>query len=84
MSLFTKSKIGTIIKVAKGRLGGKYAMVAKEYKNGVGVVTTQEDWPTDVPLEYNGYFIDKDNYVEVSKEEQTLLKLKFPNPDQFE
>lgn len=86
MSLFKeeRGRVGTIIKVAEGRLGGKYAMVAKEYKEGVGVVTAQEDWPVDVPSEYNGYYVGNDNIVEIPLEEQALVKVKFPNPDQFE
>lgn len=84
MSIFTKSKIGKVVKITQGRLQGKYAMIAKEYEEGYGVVTDSADWPSFVPLEYNALFMAFDQVVEISAAEETMISVKFPNPDEFE
>jgi len=90
MSFLTKPKVGLIVKVTGGILRDKFAMIAKEFPEiegrplGYGVIVDQSDWPLAVPTSYNAIFVKKDRCLELSDEEQTLLKLKFPNPDQFE
>jgi len=88
--LKSKTKVGTIVRVTGGLLLDKYVMIAKEYEDtkdhveGYGVVPEPSDWPSAVPTSYNAIFVRKDRALELSEEEQTLLKIKFPNPDQFE
>jgi hypothetical protein len=84
VSLFDKTKVGKIIKVTSGLLVGKYVMIAKEFKKGYGVIADQSDWPSDIPLEYNALYVEHTSTSEVTEEEETLIKLKFPNAEQFE
>ena len=84
MKIFSKFKVGRIIKVGCGILRGKYAMIAKEHDGGFGVVTDPSDWPSEVPAEFNAIFISADCVVDIPEEAETMLKLKFPNPEQFE
>ena len=76
--------IGKIVKVTKGILYDKYAMIAAVYDTGYGVITDPSDWPSEIPIRYNAIFVPKEEVVEVSEEVQTLLKLKFPDSKQFE
>lgn len=85
----TKTKVGTIVKVTGGILKDKFGMVAKEFPKtdthaqGYGVIVDQSDWPAVVPTKYNAIYVKKDRCLELSEEEQILLRLKFPNSDQF-
>jgi ribosomal protein L14E/L6E/L27E len=91
MSWLTKPKVGQIVKVTGGILRDKYGMIVKEYptiegrnQDGYGVIVEPSDWPSAVPASYNAIYVMKSRCLELTEEEQTLLKLKFPNPDQFE
>lgn len=84
MSIFSKTRVGKVIRVNGGVLQNKFAMIAKEFKEGVAVVVEQSDWPSEAPTSYNALYIDNARVTELSEEEQTLLKIKFPHPDQFE
>ncbi len=83
MSIFSPVRVGTVIKVNGGALRDKFAMIVKEYKKGVAVIVEQSDWPTYVSMAFNAIYITEERITELSEEEQTLLKLKFPNPSQF-
>lgn len=84
MSIFSKTSIGKIVKVTDGLLKGKYVMIAKEYDKGYGVVTDPSDWPSEVPIEFNAVYLPFDRVVDITKDEETMLSLKFPRPDEFE
>lgn len=82
MSLLTKSQVGKIIQITGGLLKSKYAMIVKEFDEGVGVITDPSDWP-DVPLKFNAIWVANDRIGEVTEEVETMLRIKFPNPKQF-
>jgi len=90
MSLFNKSRVGIVVKITGGILDGKYAMVAKEHpktekhQEGYSVVVEIADWPPEVPTSFNAIFVSVDRVLELTENEQAMLKIKFPNPSQFE
>lgn len=84
MKLFSRTRVGQVIRVNGGVLRDKFAMIAKEYKEGVAVIVEQSDWPSEAPSMYNAIYVDNKRITELSEEEQTLLKIKFPHPEQFE
>lgn len=75
---------GRIVKVHEGVLKDKYVMIVKKWDNGYSVVPEATDWPTSVPTEYNAIYVKKDEVLEVTEEEQTMLRVKFPSHDQYE
>lgn len=82
MSLLSKSQVGRIIQVTGGVLKGKYAMIVKEFDEGVGVITDPSDWPI-VPLKFNAIWVANDRISEVTEEVETMLRIKFPDAKQF-
>jgi len=90
VSFFAKTRIGSIVKITGGVLRDKYAMIVgvfpktKTADAGVAVIVDPSDWPAEVPSAFNAIYVLEERVLELTKEEQALLKLKFPNPDQFE
>lgn len=84
MNLFKTGRVGTIVKINAGLLSGKIGMIAKEFKQGYGIIFQQIDWPTTVPHKFNALYHKFDSITDVTAEEQSMYLLKFPDPKQFE
>ena len=84
MSIFSSSIIGKLVHVNEGLLNDKVAMIVKEYEEGYGVVPQKIDWPAAVPAEFNALYVPKNKVTDLTDEEETIWKLKFPDPKQFE
>lgn len=75
---------GRVVKVNKGVLKDKYAMIVKGWDKGYSVVPEAIDWPKEVPTEYNAIYVQKESVTEITQEEVTLLVVKFPDASQYE